>query len=916
MSKKDLPKGAGGILQGKSTPKQSDIELQQRSSIYLSADPKKVASLKQLATSGDGQLWHKNQTSDRNLLASSPRNIIGPFQGRLEPKATPKPRVPGPFQSKLRPSKPANSGDLDSMDEYMAQKPRMTSFSYASQLAFSKPAANTVIHRNLNNVSIALSRNSYLAEDPPIFNSQVASPIMANSPEQKFDKLIITRLSSISLHIGDEDEERENAEHLNTEHNLQLQPNNPTSLNMLSGTVPNLRIEFTPIYDSDGEFGRSGLRSLNKSLNRSFNRSETMSRKNKERSRISGYKSSLFNDISRHETFEVIDSQDVPKAVTAIPNKFGKSRSLRSNESESKNNHSFDIGQLFRKFSDVGRTSSIREDAPPGTQMSIREALAAGMKWYQPHPEGTFKEVWETVKFVLLLYLLIYLPYRVAFVDEVAVIWYVLDKIIDVFFLADLGLNFVTPIIVNYETVFDVKKISREYLTGWFTLDLLGLIPFEELLLLYSEATSGLQLIAQLGKALRLLRLLKLMRLLRTFDFTNSDNFILKFLDANYRGTVFYLLLPNTLLMLFILHLLACVFYLEASWSLDDRNDTWITVNSYEGRDPFYMYIASWYLVVATYTSCGYGDIIANTNMEMTLKIFVMIIGALLYGIFTGRIVDHISLKMEKSLILEKKVRALENVKKNYDVPVSVDLAIVEHLSFKIMHDREAYKRKLDFTRLNSTDRDLLDFLTFVNKFRKIPLFHKCRNFDHIDWVLKLGRKANQVVFREDDVIYSKGDSSSYFYMLHEGKVGVMMAQVPIIPIISIEKGFFGEIELITGTTRMHTVVALSEKVVLYRLELTYFKQLFLEDDDESSLSTDIHTFVEKRIKIFQEAQEQFDDIIRRKFFWKLVLRGRKKKPKGSKLLGLGLISSQESTKPSNGTSKGSYLSKESSDKT
>src|SRR3990167_5178322 len=911
MNKKDLPKAPGGILQGRNSRKESESELQMRSSLFLIPDLKKMTSAN-IPEGGSVALnIQRFQSSERNMLMGSPKtyNLLVGSTSEISRIV----KVPGPFKSKMLPSKPGNSGDNDSLEEYEAQKPRLTSVSYGSQLAFSKPVMNNGTNRNLNNVSIMLSRGSQVMPESP-FRADAVSPIAPRDQDQHFDKLIITRLSSISLHLNEneEDQAAEDAQQLNTEHNLQLNTNNnPTSLHVLSGTVPNLRIEFTPIYDSDCDFNKSGIRSLN----RSFNRSETFSRKHKEKSRISGYKSSLFNDLSRHETFEVVDSHDIPKPVTLNANKFGKSRSLKSNEPESHNNQSFDIGELFRQFSAVKHTVSLNDDAAPATQISIKEAMAAGMKWYQPHHEGTFKSVWETIKFVLLVYLLVYLPFRVAFVDEVDIIWYSIDKIIDIFFLGDLCLNFVTPILINYEFVFDTKTITKEYLTGWFFLDLLGLIPFEELLLLYSEATSELQLIAQLGKALRLLRLLKLIRLVRTFDFTNSDNYILKLLDANFRGTVFYLLLPNALLMLFILHMVTCIFYLVASWSLDDRYDTWISLNHFQDKDPLYMYIASFYLMVATYTSCGYGDILSITEPEMAIKIMVMIIGALLYGIFTGRIVDHISLKMQKSQILADKLRALHKVKQVYDIPHSTQLAIVEHLNFKILHDKQAYLRKIDLSKLSSTDKDLLDFLTFVNKFKQIPLFRKCKNFDHIDWVLKLGRRAKQVTFREDDIIYSKGDNASYFYMLHQGKVGVMMSQVPIIPVISIEKGFFGEIELIQGIPRMHTMVALTESVVLYRLELSDFKQLFLEEDDESSLSSDIHVFIEKRIEKFKHAQEQFDEMIRRKFFWKLVLRGRKKKALNKKLLGFGSLNSLNSTKPSNGTSKASYASKDSSEK-
>ena len=68
--------------------------------------------------------------------------------------------------------------------------------------------------------------------------------------------------------------------------------------------------------------------------------------------------------------------------------------------------------------------------------------------------EGQFKKVWETTKFVLLIYTLLYLPLKVAFIEDFSLGLYLLDKLIDFVFLVDIILTFFTPIWVKNDMIF------------------------------------------------------------------------------------------------------------------------------------------------------------------------------------------------------------------------------------------------------------------------------------------------------------------------------------------------------------------------------------------------------------------------------------------------------------------------------
>lgn len=73
-------------------------------------------------------------------------------------------------------------------------------------------------------------------------------------------------------------------------------------------------------------------------------------------------------------------------------------------------------------------------------------------------------------------------PFNLAFADELDPIlgYTVFTLTIDFFFLIDLIMCFFTAYVDDKnQTVDDRCEIAKEYLSGWFLIDLISIIPFE-----------------------------------------------------------------------------------------------------------------------------------------------------------------------------------------------------------------------------------------------------------------------------------------------------------------------------------------------------------------------------------------------------------------------------------------------------
>jgi len=105
-------------------------------------------------------------------------------------------------------------------------------------------------------------------------------------------------------------------------------------------------------------------------------------------------------------------------------------------------------------------------------------------------------------------------PVNIAFSHE----WDVYNAIVDGLFLLDVILIFNTAFYdEDLILIKDRKSIAKNYLTGWFTIDILAIIPFDVFLGSNSNAGdyNALVRVARFGRLYKLVKLTKIVRILK-----------------------------------------------------------------------------------------------------------------------------------------------------------------------------------------------------------------------------------------------------------------------------------------------------------------------------------------------------------------------------------------------------------------
>ena len=131
---------------------------------------------------------------------------------------------------------------------------------------------------------------------------------------------------------------------------------------------------------------------------------------------------------------------------------------------------------------------------------------------------------WDFVTFSFVVFVAVVVPLRLGFntLDGTEA-WMYMDRVIDIVFIVDLCLNFITTYTdPNGEEIKDRKKMAWHYLTTWFLLDFVSSVPFGWIL---QNSSKGMQYtttarvvkVGHAGKVIKAVRALKLTKLVRLF---------------------------------------------------------------------------------------------------------------------------------------------------------------------------------------------------------------------------------------------------------------------------------------------------------------------------------------------------------------------------------------------------------------
>ena len=342
----------------------------------------------------------------------------------------------------------------------------------------------------------------------------------------------------------------------------------------------------------------------------------------------------------------VADADSLSSGGFSARNRMRDSARTSSNESSPEKMKT--LGRWDKLVEDDGGEEMDQETAEKhlfGSIAKRHDPMSVPVPWGLVHPLSTFMRRWDMLTMWLLLYTAIWTPFEVAFVEEKRLSpMYFVNMVINLAFFTDMILNFNLMYFDEklLQMISDRKLIAKRYLRGFFIIDFISILPYDDITL-----ATGSKANLKILRIVRIVRLAKLLRILRSSRiFARFENSM----TINYGALKLVKFVVGTL---FIAHWMACLWHLvkvveqsRCNWVTDyyfgeclyndaDDNDEHVTARS--------LYLTALYLATMTISTVGYGDVTPQTEPERVFLTVGMLVGASVYAYIVGSICSVIA---------------------------------------------------------------------------------------------------------------------------------------------------------------------------------------------------------------------------------------------------------------------------------
>ncbi|KAG6953200.1 hypothetical protein JG688_00012988 [Phytophthora aleatoria] len=408
---------------------------------------------------------------------------------------------------------------------------------------------------------------------------------------------------------------------------------------------------------------------------------------------------------------------------------------------------------------------ALKRNLPAYVGRRRRHARRSLKPRYFIDPEASAKRMWDLLLTFLVLYTTLVVPYRVCFQVEAGGGFAVIETMMDVAFFIDIVFNFITGLqLPSGEVSYNLRVIVKAYLRGWFTVDFFSTLPFESLAKLFGVGNNAhaALLSAKLLRGLKVLRLFKLARIRRLGKvFANLE-------DAVYTNQSLISLAKLALTMLFIAHLVACLWYAvgktdsEESWLISISLDPAGLVSDTDSLQ----YVRSMYWAIVTMTTIGYGDIVAHSNNERLLNIGVMAVGVSFFGYVIGTISTLVTNLDVAAARYDERMTVVKEYIISRRMPKYIGNKIRHHFEY-FYQNRSVFKERRILKRLPSALRNEMIHHVHSKIVSSIKYFVNCPESLISDIVMAMRPFA----VLKDEYIYVEHEIAAHVFFIIKGKV-------------------------------------------------------------------------------------------------------------------------------------------------
>ena len=386
-------------------------------------------------------------------------------------------------------------------------------------------------------------------------------------------------------------------------------------------------------------------------------------------------------------------------------------------------------------------------------------------------PKSNFILIFDFLILIFSFIDIIYTPFRLSiingFCDQPNNFIMYIYYCIDILYIVDMLLGFVRSYYnFQFEIINNKKRIVKHYIVTQFWFDFFEAIPVFSFILYLCKRSHNINCDAyDLNNKQMFLLLFCFIKQVKLFKIINIKNNSITFVfndfiseNENIEKVVNFLIIVGICSFCFYSFISIHIFIGRHSYP------NWIIRGGFQNKSHILLYLTSFYYLITTMTTVGYGDIVSVAFSEIIFQIILLSVGITVYSWVVSNIGNYVKNESYASMQFNKDGTILEEIRISHpNMPFRLYKQILQHLNARKIRQQQCDSNLL----INSLPYSLKNtvLLTmYKHTINHFKIFKGCQNSDFkvriLTSFIPLFTKKNAILIHEgqqvDNIIFVK----------------------------------------------------------------------------------------------------------------------------------------------------------------